>query len=192
MGRLMAIEGIDQSGKRTQTRLLAKLLRQWNFKVGTVSFPVYNSLSGRLIRAYLDGKVGLPFPAACIMYSLNRWEHLDRLRKLIAGCDFIVANRYTPSALAYGTAGGARLNWLNAMDEGLPRPRVVIVLDVPVDASFVRKKGGRDVHEASAEYLHKVRRAYLTLASSRGWRVVNGTGSKAEVLERVRKHIRLV
>ncbi len=192
MDRLVAIEGIDQSGKKSQTGLLERLLRRRNLKVGTISFPIYNSRSGRLIRAYLDGKVRLPFPAACMLYSLNRWEQLDRLRQLMAESDFVVANRYTPSGLAYGIAGGAQMSWLRALDEGLPRPKVVILLDVPVDTSFVRKKVARDIHESNAEYLRKVRRAYLKLARSHGWHVVDGTGSKAEVLERVRKHIRLV
>lgn len=189
--RIIAIEGIDQSGKKTQTKLLAQSLRNRGYKVGTVSFPVYRSPSGHQIRAYLDGKYRLPFPGVCILYSLNRWEHLDLLAKQMAESHFLAANRYTPSGLAYGMAGGLKVRWLKSLDEGLPQPNKVIVLDVPIDASFARKRRGRDVHEASATYLHKVRESYLKLASRHHWCVVDGTDSMREVQERIRKCLRL-
>src|SRR2546427_466674 len=52
--RLIALEGIDQAGKKTQTRLLSASLRREGFKVGTLSFPIYSTSSGRLIRAFLE------------------------------------------------------------------------------------------------------------------------------------------
>lgn len=54
----VTIEGIDQSGKSTQARLIEKRLRREGMKVGSISFPVYGSPSGRLIKGYLTGKKG--------------------------------------------------------------------------------------------------------------------------------------
>jgi thymidylate kinase len=71
------------------------------------------------------------------------------------------------------------------LDRGLPTASLVIVLDVPVPASFTRKSRGRDVHEKNRQLLVKVRRTYQTLAKKLGWKMVNATRSVEEVHEAV-------
>ncbi len=186
---LIAIEGIDQAGKKTQTRMLASRLRHQGYKTGTVSFPVYNSDSGKSIQSYLEGNRHYTFQALCMLYSLNRWEHVSLLNRLMRNSNFLIANRYTPAGLAYGVAGGLDSKWLENLDKGLPLPDEVIVLDVPIGASFGRKTMGRDAHERDAHYLRKVRRAYLELAGKCGWKIVEGTGSIETVHQRVWKSV---
>jgi dTMP kinase len=190
--RLVAIEGIDQAGKRTQSRLLTEHLGGKGLRAKTLDFPDYNSWSGRLIKNYLEGKRSLQFPALCMLYSLNRWEHFHDLTELIEDNDFVVANRYTPSALAYGVAGGLDLNWLRNLDNGLPEPHDVIVIDVPVAASLARKTTRRDVYESDTRYLVVVRRTYRRLSSKLGWQVINGTGTVEEVHKRIVAVLRTV
>jgi dTMP kinase len=173
--RLVAIEGIDQAGKQTQTRLLAEELGRRGFRAKTLSFPDYNSWSGQTIKNYLEGNQSYQFRALCMLYSLNRWERLDLLTQLIERNDFLVANRYTPSGLAYGVAGGLNLSWLRNLDKGLPAPDDVLVIDVPVTASLARKTQRRDVHERDTGYLESVKRTYRKLSSKFGWQVIDGT-----------------
>src|SRR5256885_13069408 len=75
--RLIALEGIDQAGKKTQTRLLSASLRREGFKVGTLSFPIYSTSSGRLIRSFLAGRAKTSPHALHLLYSLNRWERSE-------------------------------------------------------------------------------------------------------------------
>ncbi len=130
-----------------------------------------------------------------MMYSLNRWENISLIRKHIDQSDFLIADRYTPSNLAYGVSKGLDQGWLRELDRGLPQSDLVIILDVPVPASFKRKSEGRDTYESNKRYMLKVRQNYRSLARKYGWKLLDGTGSaervQLEVLELIRERFRL-
>ncbi len=180
-GKIIALEGIDQSGKRTQTRLLAEELERKGARVGTISFPIYRSPSGRQIQRFLAGKQEYPATALHMLYSLNRWENQDRITSLAEKSDFVIADRYYPSNLAYGVSRGLSLGWLQGLDQGLPTASLVIVLDVPVLSSFGRKSSGRDVHERDKQLLLRVGRTYRTLAKKLDWKLVDANRPVEEV-----------
>jgi dTMP kinase len=188
--RIIALEGIDQSGKRTQTRLLANELKKKGAKVGTISFPIYKSPSGRQIQRFLEGKQEYPATALHMLFSLNRWENQEQIVRLTQDSDFVIADRYSPSNLAYGVSRGLSLEWLQGLDRGLPPASLVMVLDVPVPASFARKSRGRDVHEKNRQLLVKVRRTYQTLAKKLGWKMVDATRPVEEVHEAIWRLVR--
>lgn len=179
--RIIAVEGIDQSGKRTQTLRLARRLGRSGFRVKTVSFPIYESLSGRLIELYLKGEQKYSAQALHMLYSLNRWENQEQVKGSARQADFLIADRYIPSNLAYGVAKGLNLKWLLNLDTGLPEPDLVIVLDVPVTSSFARKSEQRDIHERNSELLARVNRSYERLGKKLGWKTINGEMSVKEV-----------
>jgi dTMP kinase len=184
-GKIIALEGIDQSGKRTQTRLLAEELERKGARVGTISFPIYRSPSGRQIQRFLAAKQEYPATALHMLYSLNRWENQDRITSLAEKSDFVIADRYYPSNLAYGVSRGLSLGWLQGLDRGLPTASLVIVLDVPVLSSFGRKSSGRDVHERDKQLLLRVGRTYRTLAKKLDWKMVDANRPVEEVREAV-------
>ena len=184
-GKIITIEGIDQSGKRTQTRLLADELRRKGAKVSTISFPLYKSSSGKQIQRFLQGKQEYPATALHMLYSLNRWENQEIITNLTEKSDFVIADRYYPSNLAYGVSRGLSLGWLQGLDRGLPTASLVIVLDVPVLSSFGRKSSGRDVHERDKRLLLRVERTYRTLAKKLDWKMVDANRPVEEVREAV-------
>ena len=184
-GKIIALEGIDQSGKRTQTRLLAEELERKGARVGTISFPIYRSPSGRQIQRFLAGKQEYPATALHMLYSLNRWENQDRITSLAEKSDFVIADRYYPSNLAYGVSRGLSFGWLQGLDQGLPTASLVIVLDVPVLSSFGRKSSGRDVHERDKQLLLRVGRTYRTLAKKLDWKLVDANRPVEEVHDAV-------
>ncbi len=187
--RLIAMEGIDQSGKQTQTRLLAKTLRKKHFKVNTISFPIYDSRSGRQLTEFLEGKKSYPPQMIHMLYSLNRWENLEKIREIIKHSDYLIMDRYSPSNIAYGVAKGLDRQWLTILEKGLPIPDLVIILDVPVSSSFTRKLKKRDMHEKDRHYLGKVRQSYKTLARQFGWKLIDANASADEVHERVWREV---
>ena len=170
----MAIEGIDQSGKKTQSRLLAKRIREEGHSVDVMEFPDYKTGIGLRLREYLHGKARLDLHAVHLLYAANKWESLYKLNRKIRNVDVLILNRYRASNLAYGVAHGLPIEWLSALELGLPEPDVVLVLDVSPRLSFERKKRGRDVHEKKRAYLLKVRCVYRQLAERSGWIVING------------------
>jgi dTMP kinase len=120
-----------------------------------------------------------------MLYSLNRWENQEQILKLVQNSDFVIADRYYPSNLAYGVSRGLNLEWLQGLDRGLPTASLVILLDVPVYSSFTRKSKDRDAHERDKQLLTKVRRTYGALAKKFGWKIVDATRSVEEVHEAV-------
>ena len=173
-GRLIAIEGIDQAGKRTQARLLAGKIRNMGMPVFVYSFPDYTTPLGRELNSYLSGSIRLDLHSVHLLYAANRWEVARALDDRIGRGLVVIVNRYSPSNLAYGVAHGLPLVWLNSLEEGLPKPNVVVVLDLSPLTSFKRKIRERDLHEGDLGYLRRVRRAYLRLAKKYGWKVVDG------------------
>jgi len=180
-GRLIAIEGIDQAGKRTQSNLLAAKLRELGKPVSVWNFPDYTTPLGKQLRAYLRGSIRLDLHAVHLLYAANKWEVAVKLASRIERGEFAIVNRYTPSNLAYGVAHGLPRSWLVTLEEGLLKPDVVVVVDVSPRISLLRKRKGRDVHESDIVYLKRVRKAYLSLAKVYGWDVVDGRGDAEKV-----------
>ena len=179
-GKLIAIEGIDQSGKRTQTQLLAKKLRAMGRPTSTWSFPDYTTPLGRQLKNYLRGR-RLDFHAVHLLYAANKWERARQLTAELERGRAVVVNRYTPSNLAYGVAHGLPLSWLLSLEKGLPTPDIVLVLDITPKTSFKRKESRRDIHEENLQYLTKVRRAYLKLAKMYKWSILDANRERVTV-----------
>jgi len=192
-GRLFAIEGIDQSGKQTQTRLLANKLRKRERPFSVWSFPDYQTRIGRQLKSYLQGKSTLDMHVVHLLYAANKWEKASAIRLEIDQGKIVLVNRYTPSNLAYGIAHGLPLDWLISLERDLPQPDAVIVLDVPINVSFRRKRHLRDLHEEDIVYLNRVRNAYLSLARKFAWKIVDGSRDRdvvqSEVWNEISKRI---
>jgi len=182
---LICIEGIDASGKSTQSALLCDRLRQSGFNCELIAFPDYRTPVGLNIRAYLDGEISTSPEVRQMLYAANRWERCADIVSWLDSGEFVVADRYIPSGLAYGLANGLDLNWMLALEEGLPSPDLVIVLDVPVDKTAKRFLRQRDVYERRESYLMRVRESYLSLSRQFRWIVIDGTLSVEEVSKRI-------
>jgi dTMP kinase len=173
-GRVIALEGIDQSGKRTQAILLTKRLVKSGYKASVLDFPDYRTILGRQLKAYLAGKNRLNHHTVHLLYAANKWEKEHELERLLRRGHNLIINRYSPSNLAYGVAHGLPLAWLQSLEAGLPKPDLVCVLYISPRTSFKRKREERDVHEGDRQYLRKVGNAYLRLARRYGWKIING------------------
>ena len=172
----IAIEGIDGSGKNTQTQRLRYRFETAGYSTGTLSFPRYGkTLMARSIADYLNGKFGdlgtLPAHFPALLYATDRFESLDLLRLLTTDRDIVLSDRYVASNLAHQ---GAKLpseirvefiQWLVQVEHdifGLPRADLTVFLDVPVNVAvdLIAKKRPRDYTDAKAD-LHEKNRIYL-------------------------------
>ncbi len=181
-GFLVALEGIDQSGKRTQTKLLVEKLREHGLQVESISFPDYSTLIGKEIEGFLAGDRNYNLQARHMLLSLNRWERRDNIERWLSGGRTVVLNRYSGSNYAYGVAQGLDLDWLLNLEKGLPEPDLTVLLDVPPNTSLERKASGRDIHEQDQKFLRRVREEYLKMAERWGWRVLDG-GRGADIVQ---------
>ena len=185
---LIALEGIDKSGKATQTAILAKRLRKMGREVETIAFPEYTTFIGRVIKRYLDGEMDFGPELRQLLYVANRWEKHGALKLWLREEKLVIADRYIPSGIVYGLANGLNLEWMINLEVGLSRPDLVVVVDVSVATTFKRDEV-RDVYEANLEFLEKVRSVYLDLAEKFGWVIVDGEKMKGDVAEEVWAHV---
>ncbi len=207
MGKLIVLEGLDGSGKGTQTDLLIGALRERGKKVKKIDFPHYGSEGAALVELYLNGGLGgSPFDtnayAASMFYAADRYVSYRREW----GADYadpdtvIVANRYT-TANAYHQLSklrepcyGTFLDWLWDFEYGklgLPKPDLVLLLDMPATLSekMVEHRGAKkDIHELDTDYLEKCRAAALYVADVCGWTVIP-CGDEASETPYPREHI---
>ncbi len=175
-GALVAVEGVDAVGKRTQTSLLVSWFRSKGAEVGSMSFPDYETELGKEIRRFLVGGKTYPPEVRHMLFAANRWEKKEGLEAMLAASDLVVVNRYSPSNLAYGVAHGLPLKWLQGLEEGLPVPDIVAVLDAPPSSLSRRRGPSKDRYESNSMLQEKTRNAYLKLAKELGWKVVDASG----------------
>ena len=178
---IVTFEGGDQAGKKTQSALLAKRLKSLKIKTKLFSFPDYSTPIGKEIDKYLHGKRSFPPQTIHTLLAANRWEKVDEIKKAQEKNSVVIMNRYAESNLVYGLANGLKLPWLEGLDAGLPKSDLVIVLDVPQNESFKRKKQNRDKFEKNAKFSQTISRTYRKLAKKKRWKIIDATQSKNDV-----------
>ncbi len=151
-GTLIVLDGADGAGKATQTRLLVERLSVEGYVVHTLDFPQYTQNHfGRLLRECLDGKrgdfIGLDARLASTIFAADRFESAPIIREWLESGAVVILDRYASSNMLHQ---GAKifdneeltnfLTWLDYMEHGvfgIPRPDMIVYLDVPFS---VRKK----------------------------------------------------
>ncbi len=194
MGKLIVIEGTDGSGKSTQFRLLTTRLEQENRRFQKLVFPQYAEPSSALIRMYLGGEFGSN-PSDVNAYAASAFYAVDRYAsyKKVWGSWYdqgglIVSDRYTTSNAVHQASKepeaqrAAFLSWLYDFEYdklGLPRPDLVLYLDVPTDftQAMMRRREAdtnthADIHEQDMDYLSTCRRTGKAAAEYYGWTVI--------------------
>lgn len=189
--KLIVIDGLDGSGKATQSKLLAQRLNDLGYRARTVSFPDYDSDSSALVRMYLGGQLG-DSPDDVNAYAASSFYAVDRVASYInswgrdyAGYDYMIADRYTTSNIIHQMAKLPEderedyVNWLFDYEYnrlGIPAPDMVIFLDVDPDVSqkliYGRYKGDeskKDIHEKDFAYLLRCRKSAMYAIENLGW-----------------------
>ncbi len=195
MSKLIVLEGLDGSGKGTQTELLQKYLKDAGYRTHVIDFPNYKSEGSALVRLYLGGGLGKTpgdtnAYAASMFFAADRYvSYVNEWREAYAREDTVViANRYTTANAYHQLAKMPEDEWKTFLDWlwdfefcrlGLPAPDGVILLDMPesVSTALVRKRSeatGRvmDIHELDTAYLTKCRKAAAYAAGQCGWTVI--------------------
>jgi len=176
---LICLEGIDACGKDTQAQQLVDALPG----AETLHFPVYDSVTGKVLREIMQGEEIHPLLFQALM-TLNRLEALPLLRKP----GTLVLNRYWQSGVAYGAADGLDPEGLEALHSVLPVPDLCMLIDVPAEVSMLRRSSRDDAYE-TAERVTLARQHYLDLwarhRADPGWYVVDGTQSVEDVHQQI-------
>ena len=194
MGKLIVLEGTDGSGKSTQFRLLTQRLTQDNRVFEKLVFPQYSEPSSALIRMYLGGEFGanpsdVNAYAASAFYAVDRFASYKKVwGHIYENGGLIVSDRYTTSNAVHQASKEKPedrekyLHWLYDFEYakmGLPKPDLVIYLDVPTDFTrqLMRHREAAtntpaDIHEQDMDYLATCRQSGRAAAQYYGWTVI--------------------
>src|SRR5688572_28349455 len=105
-GMLIAIEGLDQSGKETQAQQLRERLRADGHKVRLISFPDYGTSIGEEIARALQGEREYGPDVMQLLFVANRHERREAIVENVASGLILLCDRYRASSIAYGEAHG--------------------------------------------------------------------------------------
>lgn len=193
-GKIIVIEGIDKAGKTTQANLLLKKLK--GKKYVKFDFPDYSTPVGIEIKQFLDGKRDYSDEVKMMLLSANRWEKKSEIESIIGKGTTIIMNRYYQSNLVYGLSKGLKLKWLLALDEGLPKADLVVVIDIKTNTLVRRSRNDiTDTFEQDLDLIRKVRRNYKMLANKFNWYIIDGEDTvnivNVQVVELVRKIMKI-
>lgn len=194
MGKLLVLEGLDGSGKSTQTEQLKQALLQEQVPMTQIKLPDYDSPSSTLVKMYLNGDFGkrpsdVNAYAASSFYAVDRYASFqNHWKQPYEEGVLILADRYVTSNASYQMTKlpeeewNAYLDWLEDYEYrklGLPEPNLVIFFDMPVEVSqklmtdrYAGNEAKKDVHEKDVAYLQHCRKAALFAAKKQGWVVV--------------------
>jgi dTMP kinase len=194
---LVTFEGVDGSGKSTQTELLRDWLRQEGREVVTTREPGGTPLGERVRELLLDGEGMAPWTEAAL-FAAARAELVERVigPALAQGAD-VICDRYLDSSLAYqGIARGLGVERVLAFNVEPIRgilPDVTFLLVVDVDEALKRSAAARDRIEREGEaFLKLVDNGYRQLAGLFPQRIVTIDAARPvhDIAEEVREHVR--
>jgi dTMP kinase len=198
---LIAFEGMDASGKNTQSKLLRDRIAATGREVSFYSFPRYETPLGVHIKRLLYGELELadstdsggdpsvrrPQDEAwalvyqCMMNSDKYDADVDIKADLKAG-RVVICDRWSASAIAYGTADGLSLEWLERTRSALTKADLTIVLQVSGEEALRRRPKLRDRYERDREKQSVVAKNYGDmLLNSEGWALVDGESHKGDL-----------
>lgn len=212
MGKLIVFEGTDGSGKTTQFALLTKRLKSLGIDFRTMDFPQYSEPSSSLIRMYLGGEFGskpsdVNAYAASTFYAVDRYASYQKVWKTYyRQGGLILSDRYTTSNAVHQASKEPPerreefFRWLQDFEYNrleLPRPDIVIYLDVPTELTgeMLRKRENRththaDIHEQNMDYLRQCRAVGMDAATHYGWTVIHcARNGKMRSIEEIHQEI---
>ena len=216
MGKLIVIEGTDGSGKSTQFRLLTERLQREGYAFKQLEFPQYGEPSSALIKMYLGGEFGsnpsdVNAYAASVFFSVDRYASYKKFwGQWYEEGGLVLSARYTTSNAVHQASKMPEdqqqdfLGWLYEFEYGkmgLPKPDLVIYLDVPTDFTekMMRSREAAtnthaDIHEQDLEYLATCRRTGKAAAKFYDWTVIDCVQNGAmrtieDIQEEIYRHV---
>jgi len=189
---IIAIEGIDGSGKGTQAKLLEEYYKNIGYDVKLISFPRYSeTFFGKEVGNYLNGSFGslnqVSPKLAAMLYAGDRYETKDMILDFLKKGYILIFDRYVSSNAAHQAARMPEteralfIEWIYNLEYlvyRLPEPDIQIYLNIPFSLSkkMVAQKSTRnytenthDIHEENENYLKKVSEMYDFISKNKNW-----------------------
>jgi len=181
-GAFICIEGLDGSGKSTQTELLTKKLCQAGYNAVFTAEPSQGKI-GKFIRKRLFEQERMPTTAEALLFAADRIEHIQNivLPALKEG-KIVISDRYVYSSLAYQGSAGLNLDWIESINANAQKPDLSLFIDVAPEIVLERLKRKKSVME-NLQTQRCVREIYQKYVEKGMLKRVDGAKSTNEVLD---------
>ncbi|KAG5650988.1 hypothetical protein H0H81_010313 [Sphagnurus paluster] len=146
-GAFIVIEGLDRSGKSTQTSLLRANLEAAGIPTELIKFPDRTTAIGQMIDSYLKSQSDLDDHVIHLLFSANRWELASTIEKLLTSGTTVICDRYAFSGIAFSASKGLPYEWCRAPDVSLPAPDLALFLQITPEAAKARGGYGEERYE---------------------------------------------
>jgi len=187
-GLFIVLEGVDGAGSTTQTRLLTDFLIQQGLPAIATKEPTEGRI-GQVIRTYLKSKVLHPSIDA-LLFAADRMEHLETVVKpALERGEHVISDRYIESTLAYQSADGVEIGWIEIVNRFAIKPDQVIILDINPATSLNRKHATARERFETIEFLNRVRQNFKKRAASQGYVIVDAERTIMQVHEALKQII---
>ncbi|XP_070126864.1 thymidylate kinase isoform X3 [Equus przewalskii] len=169
-GALIVLEGVDRAGKSTQSRRLVAALCDAGHRAELLSFPERSTDIGKLLSSYLEKKNEMENHSVHLLFSANRWEQLAFSDRGALCCqDF-------------------SLDWCKQPDVGLPKPDLVVFLQLQLAEAAMRGEFGRERYE-NRTFQESVSQRFHQLMgdTTLNWKMVDASQSIEDVHKEIRE-----
>ncbi|KAI1802929.1 thymidylate kinase-domain-containing protein [Daldinia bambusicola] len=165
-GAFVVFEGMDRAGKTTQAKLLQQRCIESGREVRFMRFPDRTTPIGKMIDSYLKGEAEIEDHVIHLLFSANRWEAVKKIKAELEAGHTIICDRFYHSGIVYSAAKNIKnlsLSWAKAPEIGLPRPDMVLFLDLEEEVARERGGWGGEVYE-KGEMQRRVRDLFWGLS----------------------------
>ncbi|XP_062987593.1 thymidylate kinase [Elgaria multicarinata webbii] len=176
-GTLIVLEGVDRAGKSTQSRKLVEALRAEGHQAELLRFPERTTEIGRLISSYLEKKKNLEDHTVHLLFSANRWEQVPLIKEKLNQGVTLVVDRYAFSGVAFTSAKEKfSLEWCKQPDVGLPKPDLILFLQLSTSEAAKRGDFGNERYENSP-FQEKVLQCFYHLMKDKtlNWKMIDAS-----------------
>ncbi|KAM4122955.1 hypothetical protein ACB094_01G123100 [Castanea mollissima] len=170
-GALIVLEGLDRSGKTSQSSKLLTYLEGLGHSAELWRFPDRSTNVGQMISMYLSNKSQLDDHTIHLLFSANRWEKRSLMETKLKTGTTLIVDRYSYSGVAFSSAKGLDLEWCKAPEIGLLSPDLVLYLDIQPEKAAERGGYGGERYE-QLEFQKKVAKCYQGLHDA-SWKIID-------------------
>ncbi|KAI0884305.1 thymidylate kinase-domain-containing protein [Annulohypoxylon maeteangense] len=185
-GAFVVFEGMDRAGKTTQAKLLQQRCVESGREVRFMRFPDRTTPIGLMIDSYLKGETEVEDHVIHLLFSANRWEAVKKIKAELEAGHTIICDRFYHSGIVYSAAKNIKslsLSWAKAPEVGLPRPDIVLFLDLDEEVARERGGWGGEVYE-KGEMQRRVRDLFWGLSMGDLGSAVGNSGTSTKVPRR--------
>ncbi|TNM87700.1 thymidylate kinase [Takifugu flavidus] len=189
-GALIVLEGVDRAGKTTQCQKLVQALRRKGQPAEMMRFPDRTTTIGKMISAYLENQSELSDQTVHLLFSANRWELVPLIKKKLEQGTTLVVDRYAFSGVAFTSAKpGFSLHWCKQPDVGLPKPDLVLFLQLSPAEAALRGHFGMERYEKSS-FQCAVQQQFKHLMEDEtvNWKVIDASMNVEDVHKDITEH----